>query len=302
MYMNISPAHRLFKQMLGHANHLIITALVGLDGIERRIITGIPPELHAAWSPKNPVASAQRSRRLVLDMALVRAVDALDIYIRQSRRKPSTIEARSLMANIDASGLSIFGKFCAIENHFTRKDKAVSALVALMIAWRNQSAHAEAEITLSDEYTSCLTKDGAEIAKRFSGLDADLLVSGYRDGRDPVFKEIASFINATHKFIQGVDCSLFSELDPGRYLKDLLYHSLSRGTSEASSTTRKQRIQSVWGRDASDRGQYVQRLLCNCGLSLTMAKDTPAFEFPTDLLARLYCMTPSEVFAWIEPS
>ena len=85
-YLNVSKARRTFKEVLGQANHLLVTALVGLDAIERGIVTRAPAELHAVWSPKPAKASARRSRRLLRDMALVRSVAALDLYLRYSNR------------------------------------------------------------------------------------------------------------------------------------------------------------------------------------------------------------------------
>ena len=81
LYLNISPARRKFKDLLGNANHLLITILVGLSAVERKTIVTAPPELHAAWNPKDVVASARRSRVFVLETTLVRSVDALDAYI-----------------------------------------------------------------------------------------------------------------------------------------------------------------------------------------------------------------------------
>jgi len=78
LYLNTSPARRKFKDLLGNANHLLITLLVGLSAVERKKITTPPPELHAAWNPHDVIASAHRSRVFVLETTLVRSVDSLD--------------------------------------------------------------------------------------------------------------------------------------------------------------------------------------------------------------------------------
>src|SRR5882724_2955678 len=101
LYLHQSSACHIFKTLIGNANHLIITALVGLDAIEQGIVTKGPEELHAALSPIDPVASAKRSRRMLLDMALVRSVDALDVYIRHSVRKPFLTQSNALRVDID---------------------------------------------------------------------------------------------------------------------------------------------------------------------------------------------------------
>lgn len=79
-FLNESRGRRRFKDLLGQANHLIVTSLVGLDGVEQGLVTTPPLDLHAAWSPKDPIISARRARRLLLDMVLVRAVDSVDVY------------------------------------------------------------------------------------------------------------------------------------------------------------------------------------------------------------------------------
>jgi len=51
LFLNQSKARTVFKKLLGNANHLIITALVGLDAVEKGIVSGIPADMHAVWSP-----------------------------------------------------------------------------------------------------------------------------------------------------------------------------------------------------------------------------------------------------------
>src|SRR4051794_38354746 len=109
-YLNESRGRGRFKDLLGQANHLIVTTLVGLDAVENGLVTSPPADLHASWSPKHPVNSARRARRLVLDMVLVRAVDAVDVYLRMARRLPSLIQEEGLQSGIDGAGRSIFRK------------------------------------------------------------------------------------------------------------------------------------------------------------------------------------------------
>jgi hypothetical protein len=304
-YMNVSPARRHFKKILGGANHLIITALVGLDAIERGIVTAIPEDIHAAWSPKNAVASSKRSRRLILDMALVRAIDALDVYIQHSRRKPSLVQSQSLQSEIDGAGRSVFRKFAAVERHFPTIDHTLAALVAVMITWRNRSAHAEDDTDVSERHKSILRDNAGAISSRFRGLSTELLLSGYEEHRAPVFKEIASFINATHHFVEDLERALFSATNVELYLKQLIWTAASEAVSDTGplEKARKRRLQSIWGKDPSERKLYVERFLYNHGISATKARDTVSpLEFNDDLLTRLAAMHPSEVFIWSRDS
>jgi hypothetical protein len=300
-YLNVSSARRHFKKMLGGANHLIITALVGLDAIERGVVTEIPHDIHAAWSPKDAAASSKRTRRLILDMALVRAVDALDVYIRHSRRKPSLIQSQALQREIDGAGLSVFRRFAAVEKHLPGIDRSLAALMAVMITWRNRSAHAEADTEISERHQSALRDNAAGISSRFRGLSAELLLSGYKEHRPPVFKEIASFINATHHFVEELEQAHFAAVDTEAYLKQLIWTAISRTANDTGplETMRKRHLQSVWGKDSTERKLYVERFLYNHGLTATKARDAVyPLAFSDDLLARLVAMRASEVFVW----
>jgi hypothetical protein len=303
--MNFSPAQRHFKKMLGGANHLIITALVGLDAIERGAVTEIPDDIHAAWSPQDAVASSKRSRRLILDMALVRAIDALDVYIQQARRKPSLIQDKSLQREIDGASPSAFKRFTAVEGHFAAIDRTVAALVAVMITWRNRSAHSEADANAPERHILLLRNNPEPISSRFRGLSTELLLCGYEEHRPPVFKEIASFINATHHFVEELERAQFATMDPECYLKQLIWTAASEANSnrDTPERARKRRLQSIWGKDPSERKVFVERFLYNHGISKTKAKDvTYPLMFSDDLLARLGEMHPSEVLAWVRDS
>ena len=298
-YMSASAARRHFKQTLGNANHLIITAMAGLDAIERGIVTTIPDDLHAAWSPKDPVASARRSRRLLLDMALVRAVDALDVYIRHSNRKPFLIQSPHLRAEIDKAGLSIFKAFIAIEKHYSAIDHVLSSLVALMITWRNRAAHSESDNEVQSYHKEIIKINSSDIASRFRGLNAEHLLSGYEAYRAPGFKEIASFINATHHYVEGLERAQFASLRMETFLKELVWTALSDNArkGETGDHARRRRAKSVWGKDATERRKHVERFLQHQGLSFVKHADR-FVTFDDDLLNSLTAKTPSEVLAW----
>ncbi len=308
LYLNKSKACRIFKQLVGNANHLVITAIVGLDAIERGVVTKIPEELHAAWSPIDPVASAKRSRRMLLDMALVRSVDSLDVYIRTTMRKPSLIHSGVLRVEIDKAKQSIFRKFLALEQHNKTIDPILCSLVSLMIVWRNRAAHAEADRDVPEQHQEVIRRNASEIAARFRGVDSEILLSGYDDDRPPHFKEIASFINATNHFVEDLERALFGGLDVDRFLKDLVWAAISESSENAADVDqiRKKRLQSVWGTDPSKKARAVERFLEHQGLSKSKVtkedRVMPCVTFEDKLLAELAAMTPTEVFAWLQSS
>ena len=185
LYCSTSRARRNFKKLLGNANHKIITALVGLDAIERGIVTRVPEELHTAWSPRNPIDSARRSRILILEMTLVRCVDALDMYIRESIRKPTLIQSPELQSSLDKCGRSVFEKFRAVDNHFGSLDEVLSSLIALMIVWRNRRVHSDTNINLENDDERTIRENNSSIGARFRGLDANLLLNRYKQNKGP---------------------------------------------------------------------------------------------------------------------
>jgi hypothetical protein len=281
--------------------------MVGLDAIEREIVTEVPADLHAAWSPIDQKVSARRSRRLLLDMAFVRSVDALDVYIRYAFRKPTIIQSPELRRAIDMAGNSIFKKFEALNAHHNGIDPIPASLVALMITWRNRAAHAEADIDTDEKYLGEIRINGDAISKRFRGLDSSLLIEGYDTERAPYFKEVTSFINATTHYVEDIERQLFKCLDHEMFLKELVWKAISpaRSDNDDRDAHRKKRLQSVWGRDLSDRRKYVESFLEHEGLSRKQTakkkREAPFVLFDEEIISRLVKMTPSEVFVWAEP-
>jgi hypothetical protein len=305
LFLSTSPARRSFKSQLGSANHLIITALVGLNAVERQIVTEIPPDIHAAWSPKDPIVSARRSRRLLLDMALLRAVDALDIYICHSNRKPFLIDDQGSRDKIDAAGRRVFRKFKAITGYYGPLDLILCALVEVMITWRNKSAHDESDTEIEDSVQSILHENRDEILSTYRGLDSALLISGYKDNEPPAFKEVASFIRATHDFVSALDGLYLSSRQPEHFLKEHVWEVTGKTSkqSENVDARRKAHFQSIWGKDVSERKETVVRFLLRSGLSRRPGKDYQAFmTFDDSLLDRLSAMKPSAAYEWAKSS
>lgn len=300
LYLARSRPRSAFKNLLGNANHLIITTLVGLDAVERGLVQEVPEDLRAAWSPIDPVSSAKRSRRLLLDMALIRAIDAIDVYLREAVRKPTLLHADSLRRDLDAAGLSIFAKLQAVEKHCPGVDPLPLALIFLMVAWRNRSAHSEADRDAPQHHLDILKARSEELSGRFRGLDAGMLLSGYDAMRPSTFKEVASLINAAHHLVAELDLHLLSNLTVDRFLKDVVWASLgsSQRPRELVEEARKRRAVSVWGKDPVDRAAAVLKFLNQQGFSLVEPKGGANLVVPSHLVEGLRAMTPKEVLEW----
>lgn len=303
LYLERSRPRKAFKGLLGNANHLIITALAGLDAIERGVVREVPEDLRTVWSPKNAVSSAKRSRRLILDMSLIRAIDAIDVYLRDCVRKPALVQSNEFRKDLDSAGLSVFRKLQAVERHCPNLDTIAFALVFLMVAWRNRGAHTEADRDAPEVHLALLRSNAEEVAARFSGLDAEMLLGGYEAMRPVTFKEVASLINAAHHLVADLDTLLLRSLDIEQFLKDVIWASLSDSQKplELIEQTRKRRAVSVWGKDPSDRGDAVLRLLGQQGFARVPAKQQTGVVIPTDLIAELQRQTPKSVLAWARP-
>jgi hypothetical protein len=302
-YLYTSPGRREFKQILGHANHLIITAIVGLDAIERGVVTGIPNELHMAWLPKNAATSASRSRRLLLDMALVCAVDALDVHARFAIRKPFLIQSNLIRSEMDRTNRSIFKKILLLESHYPIPDSILHALIVLMITWRNRSVHELDDTDIDEAHKKTISLNAVAIADRFSGLSSQLLLNGYEENRPPVFKEIASFINAAHHYVRERDGIFFESISPEQFLRELLWTSLlKKNKGESAQQSRARVLKSIWGKDISERSNSVDSFLKHCGVSKIETKDpSPRVVFSDDLLMSIYTKTPTTMLKWLEP-
>lgn len=300
MYLNKSFGRKRFKGSLGNANHLIITSLVGLDAIERGVVVKIPTEMRTTWSPKSPQTSARRARRLVLDMALIKAVDAVDVYIRDSMRQPALIQDTNLRGSVDRAGRSVFKKLAALENSLLGLDSLLCALVAVLVSWRNESAHMEADDTLSTKHRATIESNRKIIADRFSGLDAKILVSDYDSENPPTFKEVASLINASHHFVQDLEEQLFKQINPETYLRQLVREAIRPKIRDRSASDKKgSEIAAIWGRSPTDRPRYVRSLLQHHGLSEKRAESGPSLEFNQETIERLTAFDPKGLNSWL---
>ncbi|TXC74071.1 hypothetical protein FSZ31_04955 [Sphingorhabdus soli] len=304
LYLERSRPRKAFKGLLGNANHLIITALVGLDGIERGDVREIPGELRTVWSPKDVIVSAKRSRRLILDMAPIRAIDAIDVYLRDAVRKPALIQSPGFRSSLDSAGQSIFGKMKAVEYHCPQLDRIPLAILFLMIAWRNRGAHTEADRDAPQVYLDVLRANADQLAARFSGLDAEMLLGGYDAVRPVTFKEVASLINAVHHLVAELDTHLLLALDLEQYLKDTIWTSLSdtQKPHEVIAQTRKRRAASIWGKDPTDRRNAIVGLLKQCGLSSVSPQKAAGVMVPADLICMLQMQTPKSLLDWARPA
>lgn len=298
LFLNESPARRQFKGVLGSANHLLVTILVGLSAVEKGLVTAAPPELHAAWNPKDPKSSAMRSRRVVLETTLIRATDALDIYIGYSRRKPSLIQDQSLRESIDEAQQSVARKLRAFFDHYDGVDEKLRSFVEVMVAWRNRSTHYIDDAAVPSQAWKILERNEKWLRDTFRGLELKKLSSDFDRNGPPTFKETASFIQAAQLLVEQFDEMQLNALDSKKFLLEFAWTALSKAQGRGVDGDRHRNVQSIWGRDESERLARVYNMLKGNGLS--NARVTPfAAEFSDAAIEQLGALKPAEVLDYL---
>lgn len=215
-----SRAFREFKTGVGQANHFLITIMIGLDavedGAEKR------ESFKTTWNPENRTNSVVRSKTYAIKSALAWTVDNLDMYLRLCNREPRLYgDAES--AEIADTGHSIYKKFrCVINNHKKiALDK--SAYVDLLISWRNNTVHFDAENQLmhaSLDYFRNIPADDVVVNKYH--LDVNQMLDRFKRGECPTFKEMATLISMTIHFVEELDGILLRDMDQYRFLETSL--------------------------------------------------------------------------------
>lgn len=242
-----SRAFRKFKTEMGQANHFLITIMIGLDavedGAEKR------ESFSTTWNPKDKTTSVVRSKKYAIKSALAWAVDNLDMYLRLCNREPRLYQD-SESAEIAETGHSIYKKFrCVINNHRELKLDKI-AYVDLLICWRNNAVHFDAEnqlMPISLNYFKNIPSDDMVTNKYH--LDVAQMLGRFNQGDCPTFKEAATLISMTIHFVAELDNILLRDIQQYQFLETSLLKLLKseKGTSVFSfkNTTPEKRIKKL---------------------------------------------------------
>lgn len=282
-------ARAAFKDLLGQANHFLITILVGLNAVRNGAAT-YEEEFRTSWNPQSVVQSADRSRMFAIDLALIRAVDALDMYLTRSRRKPSALPSSEFAAKMDGTGLKVSKRLDVFCEFLPALAPAKLALLKLAIDWRNLRVHSLAEDRLANGEEEVLRKHAADFRLDYSGLEIAELLRHYRAGVAPTFKEAASVVRLCHEAVEHFDGHLLARLDIETYVLDAMALILAKDRS--SSELRVSCI-AIWG--SEKRAAKVLRTLRLIGAH-EVAQVT-AREVPTELVDRLLNLSPEQAQA-----
>ena len=201
--------------------------MIGLDavedGAEKR------ESFKTTWNPQNRTNSVVRSKAYAIKSALAWTVDNLDMYLRLCNREPMLYRDEESL-EIEKTKRSVYKKFaCVIGNH---SELTVSkfAYVDLLICWRNNSVHFDAEnklMTKSIDYFRNIPED--DVVTNTYHLDVNKMLERFNNGECPTFKEAATLISMTIHFVEELDGILLRDIDQYRFLKTSLFKSLKSG-------------------------------------------------------------------------
>ena len=205
---------------MGQANHFLITIMVGLDAVEDGAKKR--SSFKTSWNPKDVSASATRSKIYAIKSALAWSVDNLDMYLRMCNRKPKIL-SESECEEFSKTKHSVYKKYmCIIDNH-PELETNKKAFVDLLICWRNNLIHFDAENQMLDEskkyFLNC-AKDDMQLKKY--NFDVCAMMKRFEEGDFPTFKETTTLISMTIHFVEQLDSLLLGLINQKLYLDDML--------------------------------------------------------------------------------
>jgi len=297
-----TEARAIFKQLLGQANHFLITLLIGLQAVRDGKATP-DEEFRTSWNPHSAKDSADRSRMFALDLALVRAIDALDAYMMRSNRKPFAISAPDFRSAMDGTGQSVSKRLTVFEVHAGPLSPEHASLLRLGIAWRNRRVHSLSDKDITAEERVCLQSKHAELHRDYAGLSINDMLKKFDASEPPHFKEAAAIIRAAQNAVEVFDGSLLKNIDLERYLRELLAERLEKG-SRSKDMNRKHGVRQNWGHLTS-KEKKVLRILSMIGVHRAEISRSPAREIvaarvvPDVLVERIVNMDQAEALEFI---
>jgi len=251
--MKTTRAKKEFKKRFGSANHLLITTLVGLDGIESGVITQKPEGFQTYWNPKSPKNSSKWARCFVLESFLGWAVESLEMYLTEINRKPKILDSERFTYLFSKADRSVYDKATFIADEI-KVDPILIALVEVLITWRNYTFHYDIDNEIRPQSLAVLQNKKDEVKTRFSGLDIDVMKSVWEKKEDFTFKETSSLINATQLFVDAIDQYAIETMDIERYYFETIYFQLKNNINSYEKYKNLPQVQKV---------KYIKTLLQN---------------------------------------
>ena len=287
-------ARAAFKDLLGQANHFLITLLVGLGAVSDGTAK-LDEEFRTSWNPRDAKKSAERSRQFALDLALVRAVDALDIYMMQARREPTALPSPQFASAMDETRQSVSKRLETFSTFLNPLAVQQRLFLKLAIDWRNRRVHSLAADTLTKAEQNELLTHSAKLKEEHRGLDVKELIARYRVNEAPSFKDAASVIGLTQTAVEHFDGQLLAGLEIESYLRGLMVRALNPPRSPEVKDALRNACMNTWG-DTEKRANKSLRILRMVGVHPTTV--VKGRQVPDALVERIAAMTQDEAFEY----
>ncbi|WP_425908975.1 hypothetical protein [Nitrobacter sp. TKz-YC02] len=287
-------ARAAFKDLLGQANHFLITLLVGLSSVRDGIAT-LDDEFRTSWKPHDVKRSAERSRQFALDLSLVRAIDSLDAYMMQARKSPIALPTPEFASAMDGAGQKVSKRLEIFSNYLTPLERRQELFLKLAIDWRNRRVHSLASETIAGTELKELLGYSIKLAEEHRGLNIDALVSRYRANEAPSFKDAASVISLTHTAVKHFDQQLLVGLEIESYLRGLIMQALNSPCYSSAKDALRHACSKTWA-DPEKRTNKSIRILRMVGVHPT--DKIEGRQVPDELVTKIATMTPETAFKY----
>lgn len=269
MKINHSVALKRFKAEIGHANQMLITIMVGLDGI---IPYHVEPrdEFHTSWNPKSKEASVERSKIFAKKATMAWLVDCLDIYLRLINQAPALIDNIELKHSIDSAdnSRSIYRRIMLMCTHYGIHSTDF-AMVDLLICWRNRLTHFQAENDITASSRNILKNSAHEIEKTHCGLNIDETLKSFDAGGFPTFKEVTSFVRASINLISEIDHDLLITTNLTNYADRIIVNYFSN--------RKDLRLNNIFSKDSKTAKKSIKQILFQNGFTPDDPNDIDEF-------------------------
>lgn len=257
--INHSIALKNFKNEMGQANHMLITIMVGLDGIIPYGVTA-KEEFHTSWNPKSKNASVERSKVFAKKAAIAWLVDCLDMYLRLINQSPILIGDTDLKKAIDSpnNSRSVYKRILLMCHHYNIQSIDF-ALVDLLICWRNRLTHFQAENDITEQNRTLLEESLESITENHCGLNIQQTLKSFDGYSSPSFKEVTSFVRASINLISELDKCLLSDIGYVEYADKIIVKYLSDDSNR--------KLNNIFSKDEQTAEKSIRQILFQHGFT-----------------------------------
>lgn len=259
MKINHSIALKRFRAEIGQANHMLITIMVGLDGIIPYSVEA-QKEFHTSWNPKSKKTSVERSKVFAKKATMAWLVDCIDMYLRLINQSPILIDDEELKKSIDSevNSRSVYRRINLLCTHYSIQSTEL-ALVDLLVCWRNRLTHFQADNNIISSNRLVLQRDSEYIEENHCGLIIDQTLKSFDDFGFPTFKEITSFVRASIRLITELDKHLLQDISLVTYADRIIVKYLN--------DSKQSRLNNIFSKDPQTAERSIRQILFQNGFT-----------------------------------